>query len=327
MQQSGKTRFSIIVPVYNTAQYLADCIGSVIEQTFEDWELILVDDGSTDDSGSMLDEYAANDSRIRVVHQDNLGQFFARRAGITTAQGEYILFLDSDDALVNICIEKVYSEIATTGADILLFAGKVSAYDNKPERVIAHFFNEKSDIDSEWIKEKLLSCNELNSLCMKAFKRELFLGDTSDYTAFFGHCCAEDKAQLFYPVTKATHYRCIPDALYLYRYRFDSAMHSFSLHNVKRMMAEEMFALLYDYMVKWGMGTKEHIESYWVYYLKNFLTVYYNVRKRCIENGNYREFRSFKWNEIPDKRSLLYENSNLLSKREKFKLVATLFKL
>lgn len=328
MHQDVKAEFSIIVPVYNTAQFLDDCINSVLKQTFSHWELILVDDGSTDGSSSMLDAYALNDLRIHVIHQENLGQFFARRTGILASRGEYIVFLDSDDALAYNCLEKIHADVAENDTDILLFAGNAVAHDNKSERFIARFFDEKCDISDEWIKEKLISCNELNSLCMKAFRRELFLNDTSDYSVFLGGRCAEDKAQLFYPITKATRYSYIPDALYLYRFRADSAMHSYSLNNVKRMMAEEMFALLYDYMAKWKMDDEKHIECFWAYYLKNYLTVYYNVRKRCIESGKYSEFRRFQWSEIPDRRSFMYRSSGLLSKREKFKLiVATCFKL
>lgn len=88
---------SIIVPVYNVKKYLSRCVDSILAQTLHDFELILIDDGSTDSSGKICDEYAAKDSRIRVMHQENQGQAAARNRALDIAQGEYIGFVDSDD--------------------------------------------------------------------------------------------------------------------------------------------------------------------------------------------------------------------------------------
>lgn len=88
---------SIIIPVYNVAQYLRQCLDSVIEQTYRNIEIILVDDGSTDNSGSICDEYAQMDSRVIVIHKENQGLGKTRNAGILAARGDYIMFVDSDD--------------------------------------------------------------------------------------------------------------------------------------------------------------------------------------------------------------------------------------
>lgn len=93
-------KFSIIIPVYNVAPYLRECLDSVLAQTFTDWEAICVDDGSTDGSGAILDEYAAQDSRFRVIHQTNAGVSAARNAALDVTCGEWIGFLDADDILV-----------------------------------------------------------------------------------------------------------------------------------------------------------------------------------------------------------------------------------
>ena len=89
--------FSIIIPVYNVENELARCIDSIINQTFGNFELILVDDGSPDNSGSICDEYAKNDSRVQVIHKANGGVSSARNTGLKIAKGEYIWFVDSDD--------------------------------------------------------------------------------------------------------------------------------------------------------------------------------------------------------------------------------------
>lgn len=98
-------KFSIIVPIYNCETYLKECLDSVMKQTFKDWECICVDDGSTDLSGDIADEYAVLDSRFKVVHKSNGGEGSARNAGLDVARGEWVYYLDSDDILNNQTIE------------------------------------------------------------------------------------------------------------------------------------------------------------------------------------------------------------------------------
>lgn len=98
---------SCIIPVYNTEKYLRRCIESVLAQTFVDWEMLLIDDGSTDASGSICDEYAAKDERIRVFHKENGGISSARNLGLNYAQGEWIFFVDSDDSLPKTSLESL----------------------------------------------------------------------------------------------------------------------------------------------------------------------------------------------------------------------------
>jgi putative flippase GtrA len=92
-------KVSIIVPIYNTEKYLTDCIDSIIKQTHDNLEIILIDDGSTDNSGKIADKYAKKDKRIKVIHQKNQGQSTARNIGLTKATGNYISFVDSDDEI------------------------------------------------------------------------------------------------------------------------------------------------------------------------------------------------------------------------------------
>lgn len=92
-----KPKVSVIVPVYNAGKYLHRCIGSIMAQTYTDFELLLVDDGSTDGSGKICDEYAQKDSRIRVFHKENGGAASARNVGLDNACGEWIAYIDGDD--------------------------------------------------------------------------------------------------------------------------------------------------------------------------------------------------------------------------------------
>lgn len=97
IEAKDNPKISVIVPVYNTEKYLHRCIDSILAQTFTDFELLLVDDGSTDRSGAICDEYAQKDNRVRVFHKENGGVSSARNMGLDNARGEYVMFLDSDD--------------------------------------------------------------------------------------------------------------------------------------------------------------------------------------------------------------------------------------
>lgn len=109
---------SIIVPVYNQEKYLAQCIDSLLCQTFSDIEIFLVDDGSTDRSGAICDSYAKRDTRIKVIHQKNGGLSDARNTGLDMAVGEYIAFVDSDDFVAENIYEKLYHSLIKADADI-----------------------------------------------------------------------------------------------------------------------------------------------------------------------------------------------------------------
>ena len=114
--------FSVIVPIYNIEKYIRKCIDSVLVQSFADYELILVDDGSPDKCGEICDEYAKKDSRIKVIHKENGGLVSARQAGIKVAGGEYVIHLDGDDALLPEALKNASEIISKTDADIVTFA-------------------------------------------------------------------------------------------------------------------------------------------------------------------------------------------------------------
>lgn len=109
-------QISVIIPVYNAESYLERSVNSVINQTFPDWELILVDDGSKDGSGQICDGFAQRDSRVRVIHQENAGAGAARNAGIAQAKGNYVVYVDADDT-----VERNYLELLSKHDEDLVF--------------------------------------------------------------------------------------------------------------------------------------------------------------------------------------------------------------
>ena len=314
-------RFSIIVPVFNTVSYLTGCIRSVIEQSFDDWELILVDDGSSDGSSDSVDGFALSDKRIKAFHQANSGAFRARRTGIAHASGEYIVFLDDDDRLVPDCLLSLSRVIAEKSPDILMYVGKVYRNGADTGKRFGKLGKSAGYIDPGSLRDSLISSHDLNSLCNKAFRSELFDGDDSDYSGLPARTVGEDKIQLLYPVGKASSIYYMPDELYIYNSRDNSTINTMDLDSAERLLANGMFLHLRRFMEHCGMTDPQHKETVCVYYLRNFVTVYYRLRKYCKAHGMMKEFRSYEWKTL-DREAFRYSRSRLLSAKEKIKLSA-----
>ena len=128
-------RVSVVVPVYNVAPYLRQCLDSLVGQTLKDIEIICVDDGSTDGSGAILDEYAEKDPRVKAIHQPNAGAGAARNAGLARATGEYLFFCDPDDWAESDMLERMYAKARAAKADVLLTGRVVEIGDGECIRV------------------------------------------------------------------------------------------------------------------------------------------------------------------------------------------------
>ncbi|MFD2214020.1 glycosyltransferase family 2 protein [Metabacillus endolithicus] len=113
-------KISVIVPVFNVEEFITDCIQSILEQSFSNFELILINDGSTDKSGEICNEFAINDSRVQVIHQKNSGPSITRNLGINISNGDYISFVDSDDTINKDMLEKMYSSCIASNAEIAI---------------------------------------------------------------------------------------------------------------------------------------------------------------------------------------------------------------
>lgn len=161
---------SIVVPVYNAARYLHRCVNSVLNQTFVDWECILVDDGSTDDSGILCDEYANKDSRIHVIHKKNGGVSSARQLGLDTAKGTYVIHVDPDDWVEPNMLEKLYKKIIEDDADMVI----CDFIWNRPTG-ISISSQCPSALDSKCIMIDLLSGRLHGSCCNKLIRRDVIV--------------------------------------------------------------------------------------------------------------------------------------------------------
>ncbi|MCB2306817.1 glycosyltransferase family 2 protein [Clostridium estertheticum] len=171
-------KISIIVPIYNGAKYIKECLEMIMDQTFKDFELIIIDDGSTDNSKEMCEEYAKIDSRIKLISKKNGGTWAARNRGIDESIGKYIIFLDCDDWYENNLFEKMYESIKNNDVDLVI-SGQSNVFVDKNGEIIRkttvlpkkHNFKTKDEILSNYI---LLREEEIgDTLWNKIYKSEI----------------------------------------------------------------------------------------------------------------------------------------------------------
>ena len=161
-------KISIIVPVYNVEKYLRKCVDSILNQTFKDFELILVDDGSIDTSGKICDEYNLKDNRIKVIHKENGGLSSARNAGLDIAQGEYIGFVDSDDWIELDMYEKLYKICKENDTDVgIVGINYGGASEKKKSKKIEIYSNKLILDDLVYNKGKEITWPAWNKLWLK----------------------------------------------------------------------------------------------------------------------------------------------------------------
>lgn len=187
---------SVIVPVYNCEKYIEKCINSILNQTFKDLELILIDDGSSDKSGEICEEFKKKDSRVKVIHEKNSGVSIARNVGINIAKGKFIGFVDSDDYLSSDMYEFLYENLKNSGADISVcgimncFLKRLPNGDIKEEQTLQSSMCKKGVLNgeqafSEALKSRIFSVNPVNKLFLAKFlKNERFPANKTSEDAF-----------------------------------------------------------------------------------------------------------------------------------------------
>lgn len=220
LNASAKTpAVSIIVPVYNVSSYLDECIGSILRQSFADFELLLIDDGSTDGSGAICDRWAAKDGRIRVFHKANGGVSLARNMGLQQARGEWIAFVDSDDWVDTSMYEKMYRMAVKENAEICICDFYMTAVGAKNRYYASSAWSDdkkasmRAYIESTWTVV-------WNFLA----KRELFRTNNLEFHPGVTYC--EDfnlAVKLMYVAGKIVNLR---EALYYYRQHTSSVVHT-----------------------------------------------------------------------------------------------------
>lgn len=212
---------SVIVPVYKVESYLCQCVDSILSQTFRDFELILVDDGSPDGCPSICDEYAHSDSHIRVVHKENGGVSSARNAGLNAAQGEYIAFVDPDDFIQEDMLQRLLEEIEQSRADMVMcnfdtyFPPEYSGWKRKGSAFFSAVMNQGAFADFMAQPNNWHSCVLWNKL----YKRHVW--ETIRFPEGYIH---EDEAVMHRVVERCQSIQIIDDCLYHYRQNISSSI-------------------------------------------------------------------------------------------------------
>ena len=210
---SRNPQISIIVPVYKVEQYLSKCIDSILEQTYQNWELLLIDDGSPDNSGKICDAYALNDARIRVLHKENGGVSSARNLGLEYAQGEWVTFVDSDDYIESGFLEGLYIPIER-GEDVdFVHGGCVNV---KKEEFIAINQSYEYYVGDD----KGVLFKELRGLIVsKLFRLDIIRCYSDEFSLLFDEKMkiAEDMAFTLDYVLRVKRFSLVPEIGYCYR--------------------------------------------------------------------------------------------------------------
>lgn len=213
-----KNRLSIIIPVYNAEDYLDRCIGSILSQDFSSYEVILVDDGSTDSSPMICDRYSATDPRFRTVHKANGGVSSARNAGIDLAKGEYLMFIDSDDALLPGALKAMADSLE--GEDMVL-GGYVTYIDSVPRKEL------NPPLARSWTGEDMnaffdahvrRNCEMLDAPWAKLFRRKAVANMRFNENLSY----AEDKLFVFAFMASCASVRTCSSMVYAYHLRAGS---------------------------------------------------------------------------------------------------------
>lgn len=210
---------SLIIPIYNASSYLASCLDSLLSQSYQDFELILVDDGSMDDSPSICDEYAAKDERIKVLHEAHHGVAHSRQVGLEVTRGEYILYVDADDTVEPGMIVDMYQEAVTKKADLVICDYRELTHEGEVYRK-----QEPTSLDGVAVLEDILDGKLYGALWNKMMCREWLLRTKAAFPQQL--TMREDLVFLSQCLPYASKIAYIPKAYYGYERRNASALTS-----------------------------------------------------------------------------------------------------
>ncbi len=222
---NNNLKITVIIPVYNVERYLCECIESVLNQDYDNKEILIINDGSTDGSTKIIEEYKKNNTCIRVIETENKGLSMARNLGMELALGDFILFLDSDDYLLYNTLSKCVESVLTYNVDIVLFSGEIINLSLKSNKYSAFYYSRPLELlnkplKSRYLFEKLIFLKKyIPSACLYMFRKDKF-----KLIEFYPGILFEDnlfttKLLIHSPDSTAV---CIPDKFYMRRIRESS---------------------------------------------------------------------------------------------------------
>ena len=336
-------KVSIILPVYNVEKYLKECMDSIVNQTFEDIEIICINDGSTDNSLAILNSYASKDGRIKIISQENAGIGAARNVGMRAAEGDYIFFIDSDDFIYLDAIEDMYESAVLNDSDIVLFRRTREFDIDRETNHEGYNFDSIFKISGDDYKEFTFDYKDLKqfvlngylSVWMKFYKRE-FLNRYDDF--YFQEGIAYEDGlfhvKVFLRAERMSH---IPKVYYHYRKNPESIMNnsSYNMDIFKVVDSVEEFLIDNDYygefknefdlykivqisLYLFSSGTEEYFQQAREEFLKVNLSSkhivpeyrmnYFNL---VLDSNNYVEFLNNYYNKELERKDLEIKNASI----------------
>lgn len=278
-------RFSILVPVYNVEKYLAQCIESVLSQDYTDYELILVNDGSTDDSPQICLDYASKDNRIRYYSKDNEGLLLTRRFGIRQAEGEYLLFLDSDDYWEPNILSIINSAIKEYDTDMIVYRFNRCKDDGTLLYKDVDIFEDRTVFENEnkeaFVK-MFVSSSRLNVMWSKCVKKNI-VDREYDYSPF-NDKKGEDLLQSIALIRNASSILYLNAALYNYRLSPSGRGRNFKIKYIYDYEAVRQH--VYNNLLEMNVG-KETIEAFFSRYLEGLMDYMGRIVR---SSSSYQEF-------------------------------------
>lgn len=299
-------KISIIVPVYNVEKYLTKCIDSITNQTYKDLEIILVDDGSTDNSGQICDQYAKKDNRIKVIHKENGGLSDARNVGIKNSTGEYLSFIDSDDYIDKDMIECLYNAITNANSDIAVCGKYIEEETGK--YYLRNVNSQLKIYNSKEALKSILTNNLIDvSACDKLFKKTLFKDIQFPKNKYF-----EDMGTIYKLIDLCNSIVHIGSAKYHYIQRQDS---------ITKTKFDMRYNDLYEHMnqfIELINKKYNYLNEYVLsYQLQNLITIIIEYHNGINEDKeNYIEIRNKAYKELKNnKKNILKSKKIKLTKK------------
>ena len=270
-------KVSIIVPVYNVENYLERCVNSIINQTYKNLEIILINDGSSDNSPKICDKFAEQDKRVKVVHKENGGVSSARNKGLDIATGDYVEFVDSDDYIEPNCVETLVNKIQDN--DLV-----ICGYNLKNNKNTMMAFEEESVLDFRINQKQFFKAFKqfmINSPCNKLYKKELI---TTEFDV--NYSLGEDTLFNLQYLKKCSNVALIKEVLYNYNYLNENSLVHTKVNTLKdfKNYWNEIFKFSEDYF-----KDSNYIKELNAIYIKATMSQVINI---CLKNEyKYNEFK------------------------------------
>ena len=317
-----KMTFSVLIPVYNTEKYLEECLQSVLNQTYQDFEIVIVDDGSTDNSGAICDKIQKNyTNKIKVIHKENQGQLASRCNATRYAKGKYCIFMDADDLLTDRALETICENLKKYSFPDMLVYSFTYDKENKGQVPAKRFF-EEGMVPQHELYEMLLIGIGLNNVWTKAVKTEIAQCNKYDFSSYYSLRCSEDALHSMAMIDQCQRVAYIYRPLYRYRIWDNATTRRYSMDRIEVFNDSVLFKERLQFARKWGFDSlewKKRIEANSINYLLYVFDLFYIHFTR----QQRKELISYPWNSfIPNEIKIDELSANEYLSKNNFSLLS-----